>query len=589
MGTVWKATVLCLWLACVLSKSSAEGRGYKYLAYHEIQESLQKAAKLYPRLAKLESAQEVFDLPSVGNCTNDQGLQEDCRIWILEITNWDTRFEDRGRPHMLVSGEVHGDEVVGPQVAVEFINLLLSNYGKDEKITRLIDTRVITIVPTANAYGYETQTRGELHSDRAEVLDPNRDFAFDQDPDMCMRTVAGRTINELFLTHFYRILITFHGGTNVIGYEWGDTAHCRSRVCTKAPDNLAMVKLSNRMREYAGKAGGYESEYKVGDMGSTVYPVRGGMEDWGYGASWNDRIKCNPRTLGGYDQERTDYRDGSHRCLSFLVETGREKRPDEQKLGTDEEPLVTGGKGDGHVPRNLRLLMAAADALEPYVALKNVTVDANNLSCTWYVGGAFVVPKTRIEVAYPGEMYRLTSHMAAGNGSFPFAGKMSMFSKSIKVRTRGSVYLRAVTFDTDSDLARNMGSGEPQSHFVQSRSDPDWFYETNFSRVQGSTVFQSKTLHVSLETGEKLDDDVTGIDWDKLPIEDGDSLDEPEDDDHHDGLEDGDKNLLPEPVLLSMVHHQVRSRRYSSLQDNEYYDGDSEDLEDDEMPLQRYP
>mmetsp|Transcript_26962 Transcript_26962/g.104830 ORF Transcript_26962/g.104830 Transcript_26962/m.104830 type:complete len:187 (+) Transcript_26962:5717-6277(+) len=186
-------------------------------------------------------------------------------------------------------------------------------------------------------------------------------------------------------------------------------------------------------------------------------------------------------------------------------------------------------------------------------------------------------------------MYRLTSHMAAGNGSFPFAGKMSMFSKSIKVRTRGSVYLRAVTFDTDSDLARNMGSGEPQSHFVQSRSDPDWFYETNFSRVQGSTVFQSKTLHVSLETGEKLDDDVTGIDWDKLPIEDGDSLDEPEDDDHHDGLEDGDKNLLPEPVLLSMVHHQVRSRRYSSLQDNEYYDGDSEDLEDDEMPLQRYP
>lgn len=61
---------------------------------------------------------------------------------------------------MLVSGEVHGDEVVGPQVAVEFINLLLSNYGKDEKITRLIDTRVITIVPTANAYGYETQTRG---------------------------------------------------------------------------------------------------------------------------------------------------------------------------------------------------------------------------------------------------------------------------------------------------------------------------------------------------------------------------------------------------------------------------------------------
>mmetsp|Transcript_26966 Transcript_26966/g.104875 ORF Transcript_26966/g.104875 Transcript_26966/m.104875 type:complete len:150 (+) Transcript_26966:5717-6166(+) len=95
-------------------------------------------------------------------------------------------------------------------------------------------------------------------------------------------------------------------------------------------------------------------------------------------------------------------------------------------------------------------------------------------------------------------MYRLTSHMAAGNGSFPFAGKMSMFSKSIKVRTRGSVYLRAVTFDTDSDLARNMGSGEPQSHFVQSRSDPDWFYETNFSRVSPPG---GADLQVRLRTG----------------------------------------------------------------------------------------
>jgi len=88
-------------------------------------------------------------------------------------------------------------------------------------------------------------------------------------------------------------------------------------------------------------------------------------------------------------------------------------------------------------------------------------------------------------------------------------------------------------------------------------------------------------------------------------------------------LEDGDKNLLPEGdegehkpdqddsssdngpswiryaavagasagalLLLGIVVQVVRSRRYSSLQDNEYYDGDSEDLEDDEMPLQRYP
>lgn len=42
--------------------------------------------------------------------------------------------------------------------------------------------------------------------------------------------------------------------------------------------------------------------YKIGDMTSTVYPVRGGLEDWGYGAGWdvNDKqatnFVCTPKS-----------------------------------------------------------------------------------------------------------------------------------------------------------------------------------------------------------------------------------------------------------------------------------------------------
>ena len=43
-------------------------------------------------------------------------------------------------------------------------------------------------------------------------------------------------------------------------------------------------------------------EYILGDMTSTVYPVGGGMEDWAYGAGWDNKAldagfyRCTPQT-----------------------------------------------------------------------------------------------------------------------------------------------------------------------------------------------------------------------------------------------------------------------------------------------------
>ena len=42
-------------------------------------------------------------------------------------------------------------------------------------------------------------------------------------------------------------------------------------------------------------------DYILGDMTSTVYPVRGGLEDWAYGAGFDyathaTHLNCNPVT-----------------------------------------------------------------------------------------------------------------------------------------------------------------------------------------------------------------------------------------------------------------------------------------------------
>jgi len=76
-----------------------------------------------------------------------------------------------------------------------------------------------------NAPGFHHNMREEPMANsglsfRASV-DINRDFPYNQDPDMCMNTIAGRVLYRLFAENLFVSSITFHGGTNSITYPWG--------------------------------------------------------------------------------------------------------------------------------------------------------------------------------------------------------------------------------------------------------------------------------------------------------------------------------------------------------------------------------
>lgn len=142
------------------------------------------------------------------------------------------------------SGEVHGNEQVGPTAVLEAAQLLLdaatceslprmsmkqdidwdfemekarscrkawdeggfTDYDR-KWLARLVSSRRIVVIPTANALGYYRKVREEGN------IDPNRDFPYDLlDPTQCMQTVAGRTLNEVFRDHMFQLSLTFHGG-----------------------------------------------------------------------------------------------------------------------------------------------------------------------------------------------------------------------------------------------------------------------------------------------------------------------------------------------------------------------------------------
>mmetsp|Transcript_11442 Transcript_11442/g.11452 ORF Transcript_11442/g.11452 Transcript_11442/m.11452 type:complete len:178 (+) Transcript_11442:457-990(+) len=127
--------------------------------------------------------------------------------------------------------------------------------------------------------------------------DINRDFPFNQpSSDECLNTIASRIVHQLFVENLFVSSLTFHGGTTVISYPWGSYNHAkkigRTYQSKEAPDYMAFERIGEIMISEAGskikKGNQYIDDFELGDMTTVVYPVNGGLEDWAYGAGWDE-------------------------------------------------------------------------------------------------------------------------------------------------------------------------------------------------------------------------------------------------------------------------------------------------------------
>jgi hypothetical protein len=276
-------------------------------------------------------------------------------------------------PSVLDTENEHHDETLWKQEQMDSMMCRQSLTDKGvpspyrQWLARLASTRRIVIIPTANALGYSQNVREENH------IDPNRDFPFDIEQGneaRCMQTIAGRSINELFRSHLFPIGLTFHGGMEVIGYEWGAPTYLNK----DAPDAVAQNTIAEGYSRYANGFPQHRA-YDYGTMNDKVYYVRGGMEDWAFAGSWDpDRVvQCTPTTYGGYDAEKTLYNNSTLRAFNMLIETSDIKGPPKNQLGKRSQPLIsTAGEENGHIARNIRLALLAVDAVEPYVSIQGV-------------------------------------------------------------------------------------------------------------------------------------------------------------------------------------------------------------------------
>ena len=111
-----------------------------YYKYDELEKNLKYFSDKYPELCDLESI-----------CVTE----ENRNVYAMTITNKKTGAA-LDKPAFHIDGNTHAGEVTGSMAAMHAIDVLLTGYGEDKVITKILDRMTIYVVPRISTDGAET-------------------------------------------------------------------------------------------------------------------------------------------------------------------------------------------------------------------------------------------------------------------------------------------------------------------------------------------------------------------------------------------------------------------------------------------------
>jgi hypothetical protein len=133
----------------------------------ELQADLHTLAKAHPKFLKVISLGKSYDGRDIAG---------------MIINNPDTG-PDTSKPAMYIEANIHGNEIQGAEICLYTIWYLMENYGRLDKITRLVNERAFYIVPTVNPDGRDFFMHGTGAASRSGhfPVDDDNDYLFDED------------------------------------------------------------------------------------------------------------------------------------------------------------------------------------------------------------------------------------------------------------------------------------------------------------------------------------------------------------------------------------------------------------------------
>lgn len=261
---------------------------------------------------------ELFQLSDVGGSWEKQNGLANRHLYVGRVTS---PQGPEKKPKLFLVAEHHAREIVTPEVAMNFIDDLLKNYGQDPTVTWLLDHREVWVMPMANPDGHvraeqlenwrkntrttDTCDRGVLPPNSYGV-DLNRNYGYEwglpngSSSEPCNRTYRGSgpfsEPETMEIQHFveqnhFALLVSLHSWGDVVLFPWAYTYH-------PTADSDSLYRIADRMAEavdYTAAqsalgvhylSSGDLTDWAYGDLGIPSFTIEiGGLEDGGF---WPD-------------------------------------------------------------------------------------------------------------------------------------------------------------------------------------------------------------------------------------------------------------------------------------------------------------
>jgi len=216
-------------------------------------------------------------------------------LYVLEISD-NPGVHELGEPEFKYIGNMHGNEVVGREMLLVLIKYLAEGYGRNERVTRIVNSMRIHILPSMNPDGFEVGRVGDAFSTvgrpNAHDKDLNRNFPdqyFTRKGINDIQEPEAQAVMDWSRAYPFVLSANLHGGTIVANYPYDDTPDPNDRGGSPSisPDDdtfkyLAKIYSFNHPRMKTGHP--CKSDYFKDGItnGAEWYSVPGGMQDWNY-------------------------------------------------------------------------------------------------------------------------------------------------------------------------------------------------------------------------------------------------------------------------------------------------------------------
>jgi len=200
---------------------------------------------------------------------------------ILVVKISDHAELEEPEPEFFYTSTMHGDEVTGYVLMIRLIDWLLNHYGKDEKVTTLVDNMQIWINPLANPDGTYYSGNDSIYGAtrfNANSVDLNRNYPAPNGnihPDNNDYQPENLVMMTFMKSRYLVMSANLHGGAEVVNYPWDTWPELH-------PDDDWFRFIS---RQYADTAHLYNDQYMTQlDNGITNgyawYSIWGGRQDY---------------------------------------------------------------------------------------------------------------------------------------------------------------------------------------------------------------------------------------------------------------------------------------------------------------------